>query len=192
MSNQSAAIQKCLEMTSNKLDKHIGTKQSFCATLFDDVNRHPHLEVVSKLEAIQVFLTKARNRGLPMKTLTSGQGIVFTFKDLNECIHDFTNEMIQFGEKQLKLRTETFQNQIYQLIEVIQYKDLKIDSLKLRCSQVFDNITRVSNALVFEQGNSLVFALDKAMSEVRFYQDHIKEFEDDLTNAIRNEFRLQL
>ena len=72
MNNQTAAISKSLEMTSNKIGKHIGARQGFCATLFDDINRHPHLEVVSKLEAIQTFLTKMRNRGLPMKTLTSG------------------------------------------------------------------------------------------------------------------------
>jgi hypothetical protein len=112
LGTQVAAISKSLELCSNKIDKHIPSKQRFCATLFDDINRHPHLEVVSKLHAIQVFLTKTRNRGLPMKTLTSGPGIVFTFKDLNECIHDFSNEMMTFGEKQLKLRSEAYQQQI--------------------------------------------------------------------------------
>ena len=119
LGTQVAAISKSLEMSSNKIDKHIPSKQRFCATLFDDINRHQHLEVVSKLHPIQVFLTKTRNRGLPMKTLTSGPGIVFTFKDLNECIHDFANEMMTFGEKQLKLRSEAYQLQINQLVEII-------------------------------------------------------------------------
>ena len=69
---------------------------------------------------------------------------------------------------------------------------MKIDSLKLRSAHVYDNIVRVSNAKVFEQGNALVFALDKAMSKVRFYEDHIHEYESELKNAIREEFRIQL
>jgi hypothetical protein len=35
---------------------------------------------------MQVFLTKLRNRGMDIETLTSGPGIVFTYKDLNECL----------------------------------------------------------------------------------------------------------
>jgi hypothetical protein len=69
------------------------------------------------------------------------------------------------------------------------HKDLKIDSLKLRCAHVFDNIQRVTNAKVLEQGNSLVFTLDKAIREVRFFQDHIGGFEKDLREAIQHEFR---
>ena len=133
-----------------------------------------------------------RNRGLPTKTLTSGLGIVFTFKDLNECIHDFCSEMMFFGEKQLKQRTEAHMAQIEQLKEIIQYKDLKIDAMKLRCAHVFDNIQRVSNSKVLEQGNALVFALDKSMREVRFFQDHIGSYENELRAAIHQEFRLLL
>ena len=45
------------------------------------------------------------------------------------------------------------------------------------------------NSKVFEQGNSLVFALDKAMRDVRFYQDHIHNYENELKHAIYQEFR---
>ena len=48
--------------------------------------------------------------------------------------------MMLFGEKQLKQRTESHMAQIDQLKEIIQYKDLKIDAMKLRCAHVFDNI----------------------------------------------------
>jgi hypothetical protein len=124
--------------------------QRFCATLYDQVNRHQHLEVTSKLNSIQVFLTKIRNRGLPTKTLTSGAGIIFTFKDFNECIHDFCQDMLLFGEKQLKMRTDTHMAEITMLKELCRHKDLKIDALKLRCAHVFDNIGRVTNAKVLE------------------------------------------
>ena len=52
---------------------------------------------------------------------------------------------------------------------MIQFKDVKIDALKLRSAHVFSNIKRVANSKVFEQGNTLLFALDKAMRKVRFY-----------------------
>ena len=112
MSTQTAAINRSLEMCSNKIDKYLPSQSRFCATLFDAVNRHQHLEISSKLSAIQAFLTKTRNRGLPTKTLTSGMGIIFNFKDLNECIHDFCLEMLMFSEKSLKVRSEAYQSKI--------------------------------------------------------------------------------
>lgn len=179
-------------MSSNKIDKYIPSKSGFASTLFDHVNRHQHLEISSKLPAIQAFLTKIRNRGLPTKTLTSGLGIIFTFKDFNECIHDFCQEMILFGEKTLKLRSESYLSRIQQLTEIIHYKDLKIDALKLKGAYVYDNIQKVVNSKVLQQGNTLVFALDKAMRELRFFQDHVAKFEVELGHAIHHEFRDQL
>ena len=64
--------------------------------------------------------------------------------------------------------------------------------MKLRCAHVFDNIQRVANSKVLEQGNALVFALDKSMREVRFFQDHIRSYENELRTAIHQEFRLLL
>jgi|TARA_B110000285_G_C15018587_1_gene560342 predicted ATPase len=64
--------------------------------------------------------------------------------------------------------------------------------MKLRCAHVFDNIQRVANSKVLEQGNALVFALDKSMREVRFFQDHIRSYESELRTAIHQEFRLLL
>jgi hypothetical protein len=98
-----------------------------------------------------------------MKTLTSGPGIIFTFKDLNECIHDFCAEMMLNHIKILNSRSNHFQAKIDQLHDIVSFKNLKIASLKLRCSHVFDNMTRVTNSKVSELGNTLVFGLDKAM-----------------------------
>jgi len=75
------------------------------------------------------------------------------------------------------------------LIEIIQFKDLKLDALKLRSAHIFDNMQRVINSRVFEQGNSLVFSLEKAMREVRFYQQHIAGYEKELKDAVHTEFR---
>jgi hypothetical protein len=42
--------------------------------------------MVTKLGEVQKFISKLRNRGTEVETLTSGPGMVFTVKDLNECI----------------------------------------------------------------------------------------------------------
>ena len=124
-----------------------------------------------------------------MKTLTSGPGIVFTFKDLNECIHDFCAEMMLNQVKLLNSRSNHYLAQISQLNDVIHFKNLKINSLKLRCAHVYDNMQRITNSKVSEQGNTLVFALDRAMREVRFYQDHIKCYEKEMRKAVHEQFR---
>lgn len=49
-----------------------------------------------------------RNRGTEVETLTSGPGMVFTIRDINEILIDFCNTTIKDGEKQFKSRTEMF------------------------------------------------------------------------------------
>ena len=52
------------------------------------------------------MLTKIRNRGTEVETLTSGPGIVITIKDLNEILNDFSKAVIKDQEKQFKTRLE--------------------------------------------------------------------------------------
>lgn len=42
--------------------------------------------MVTKVSEVQRFVTKLRNRGTEVETLTSGPGMVFTIKDFNECL----------------------------------------------------------------------------------------------------------
>ena len=51
-------------------------------------------------------MTKLRNRGTEVETLTSGPGMVFTVRDINDCIQDFCRQIIQYGEKELKSRSD--------------------------------------------------------------------------------------
>lgn len=52
------------------------------------------------------MLTKLRNRGTEVETLTSGPGIVITVKDINEILSDFGKIVIKDQEKQFKSRKE--------------------------------------------------------------------------------------
>ena len=57
------------------------------------------MDVVTKVDFVQNLLTKLRNRGTEVDTLTSGTGMVFTIKDLNECLNDFCRDIVKYSEK---------------------------------------------------------------------------------------------
>ena len=67
-----------------------------------------HLDISNKVIAVQSLITKMRNRGTEVETLTSGPGMVFTIKDINEILIDFCNVTIKDQEKQFKSRSELF------------------------------------------------------------------------------------
>ena len=52
-----------------------------------------------------------------------------------------------------------------------------------------DNITRIVNSNVYEKGNGLIFELDRALREVKFYKDHVKDFEDEMKEFVKVEFK---
>jgi len=41
-----------------------------------------------------------------VETLTSGPGMVFTIKDINECLQEFCRSIIKYAEKELKSRSD--------------------------------------------------------------------------------------
>lgn len=86
-------------MCSKNIDSNIDPSQCFAATLFDQVNQNSHLELVNRMSSMQSFLTKLRNRGMEIETLTSGPGIVFTVKDFNECLNNFCFDIISYQEQ---------------------------------------------------------------------------------------------
>ena len=85
---------------------HIHPFQQFAATFYDEVDPNWHLDVSQKLGFVQSFLTKLRNRGTKVDTLTSGPGMVFTIKDINDCMQEFCKSTLKYGEKELKSRSD--------------------------------------------------------------------------------------
>jgi hypothetical protein len=86
---------------------HIHPFQQFAATLYDEVDPNSHLDMVTKLNFVQDFITKLRNRGTKVNTLTSGPGMVFTIKDVNECLQEFCRKLLKYGEGEMKSRSDT-------------------------------------------------------------------------------------
>jgi len=69
-----------------KVHAYVHPQQQYASTLYQSVDKHNQLDVVNKLEFVQSFLTKLRNRCTEVETLASGPGIVFSMKDFNECL----------------------------------------------------------------------------------------------------------
>jgi len=57
---------------------------------------------------VQKFITKLRNRGTEVETLTSGPGVVFTVKDFNECLQTLCRALVKYGEREMRSRSEFF------------------------------------------------------------------------------------
>ena len=141
---------------------------------------------------MQTWLTRLKNRGMDIETLTSGPGVVFSYKDLNECLQNFVSQIVSHGEKEFRNRTQSLMIQINHLQHLVYIKDSRVDGLKAKVRMMHENITRIVNSKVYEKGNGLIFELDRGLREVKFYKDHIKDFEAEMKDFVKAEFRQQL
>ena len=82
--------------------------------------------------------------------------------------------------------------QINHLQHLVYIQDSRVDGLKAKVRMMHDNITRIVNSKVYEKGNGLIFELDRGLREVKFYKDHIKDFEEEMKDFVKAEFRQQL
>jgi hypothetical protein len=101
-----AALTKCFDMSVKEIEAHIHPFQQFAATCYFQVDPASHLDMVTKMSEVQKFVTKLRNRGTEVATLTSGPGMVFTIKDFNECLQALCRSLIKYGERELRSRSE--------------------------------------------------------------------------------------
>lgn len=138
---------------------------------------------------MQTWLTRLKNRGMDIETLTSGPGVVFSYKDLNECLQNFVSQIVSHGEKEVRNRTQSLMIQINHLQHLVYIKDSRVDGLKAKVKMMHENITRIVNSKVYEKGNGLIFELDRGLREVKFYKDHIKDFEEEMKEFVKAEFR---
>ena len=75
-----SALEVAFEQVASEqlVQAYVHPQQQFASTIFQQVDRNAHLDVVSKLGFVQQFLTRLRNRCTEVETLTSGPGIVFS------------------------------------------------------------------------------------------------------------------
>lgn len=85
--------------------------------------------MVTKVTEVQKFITKLKNRGTEVETLTSGPGIVFTVKDFNECLQGLCRGLIKYGEKEMRARSEDMFKKESHFMNLLYIKDQSINNL---------------------------------------------------------------
>ncbi len=108
LDSECVALANCLKIQSNEINAYIHPFQQFAVTLYDKIDKNSHLDPINKCSHLQVFLTRLKNRGTEVETLTSGPGYVFTLKDINDCVGSLANGLLKFSEHELRSRCEFF------------------------------------------------------------------------------------
>jgi len=151
--DEAAALANCFSMVSKSMDMHIHPFQQFASTLYPTVDRNSHLDMATKVPEIQRFVTKLKNRGTEVETLTSGPGMVFTVKDFNECLQMLCKGLIKYGEKEMRARSEQLCLKENHYKNLLYVKDRKIASLEERMRVLRENLDKLINSKMYEKGN---------------------------------------
>ena len=140
-------------------------------------------------------MTKLRNRGTEVETLTSGPGMVFTVRDINDCIQDFCRQIIQYGEKELKSRSDLLFQKEQHLTNMLYVKDQRIHDLERRLENMSKNIENLISAKLFERGNQLIYQLDSSSRLLVLFKQTMYGLEQEIRSQIIGEqshkFKLQ-
>ena len=103
---ETTALANCLKNQSQEIDAHVHPFQQFAVTLYDKVDPKSHLDAINKLSHIQQFMTRLKNRGTEVETLTSGPGYVFTLKDINDCVGTLSRGLLKYSETEIRSKAE--------------------------------------------------------------------------------------
>ena len=112
------------------------------------------------MSEVQRFITKLRNRGTEVETLTSGPGMVFTIKDFNECLQILCRGLVKYGERELRSRSEELSKREAHYMNLLYVKDRKIENLESRIENTRENLDKLINSKMYEKGNQLIYELD--------------------------------
>ena len=144
--------------------------------------------MVTKVSEVQRFITRLRNRGTEVETLTSGPGMVFTIKDFNECLQILCRGLIKYGEKEMRSRSEYLAKKEQHYLHLIYMKDRKVENLESRIENTRENLDKLINSKMYEKGNQLIYELDSVNRQLRLFKDNIFAMEKELRSNIRAEF----
>lgn len=184
LEDETAALSKCFTIQVPKIQLHIHPFQQFAGTFFDRVDPNQHLDVANKIGPVQVFLTKLKNRGTEVETLTSGPGMVFTIKDLNECMIELCRTLVKHCEPELKSRSDMMCAMELHYRDLLYSKDQRIECLEHRMKNVVKNLENIIDARMFEKGNQLIYELDSANRLLALYKRALYDLENRLYSKI--------
>ena len=129
-------------------------------------------------------MTRLKNRGTEVDTLTSGPGYVFTLNDINDCVSTLSKGILKYAEQELRSRCEIFAKQSNHLQDMLYVKDQQIDSLERRIEEQVRVIDKMVNSRMYEKGNKIVYELDQANRSLKLLKDNINLMEMRITKEI--------
>jgi len=68
-------------------------------------------------------MTRLKNRGTQVETLTSGEGYVFTLKDINDCVSTLSKGLLKYAEQELRSRSEFAAKREQHYLDLLYVKD---------------------------------------------------------------------
>jgi hypothetical protein len=83
--------------------------------------------------------------------------MVFTIKDVNECLQEFCRKLVKYGESQFKSRSDLLASQVQHFVDQMYVKDQQIRNLEQRAVQQQRNIHNLINGKLFEKGNQMIY-----------------------------------
>jgi hypothetical protein len=183
------ALKGCLEMgaADNQLN-FIHPYQQFASTLYETVDRNPHLDIVTKASFVQQFLTRLRNRCTEVETLTSGPGVVFSMKDFNDCIQTLCRGMIKYWETSIRSINETSLLKSHHLQHLVYIKERQMEYYKRKWETFVNEIDKIINAKMTEKGASIIYELDITHRELRMLKDNYYLMERMMREEIQRQF----
>lgn len=192
LENETLAIANCLKHESREVDAYIHPFQQFAVTMYDHVDPHTHLDAVNKCGQIQNFITRLKNRGTEVETLTSGPGYVFTLKDINDCVTTLAKGVMKYAEQELRSRCEQAAKKEEWYGELLYCKDQQLAALEQRLSTQNSIIDKVVSSRMYEKGNQIVYELDQANRSLKLLKDNICNFEGKTRKEIEAQFKNKL
>jgi hypothetical protein len=179
ISNEHSAILAAFDQTATEqqIQSYVHPNQQFASTLFQEVDKLPHLNVLTKIGFAQSFLTRLRNRGTEVETLTS-KAIVFTMKDFNECLQIFCKSLLKYGETELRTRSETHAVRENQFRHLVYVKEMESIYFKRKCEQILKNVDGIISAKMSSKGNRMIYETDMVSRELRVLKDNYYLMED--------------
>lgn len=110
--------------------------------------------------------------------------MVFTVKDLNECLNDFCREIVKYSEKQMKSRSELLHIKSEHYEQLLYVKDQKISDMDRRLKNQNKNLDNLISARLFEKGNQMIYELDNCNRLIPIFKQGLMFLEDKVRGAI--------
>jgi hypothetical protein len=192
LDSESHALANCLKNQAAEVDACVHPFQQFAVTLYDRVDPKSHLDAINKCSHIQSFMTRLKNRGTEVETLTSGPGYVFTLKDINDCVGTLSKGLLKYAEAELRSQAEMAAKKEQHYRELLYAKDQKIEHLERRIAEQVRVVDKMVNSRMYEKGNAIVYELDQANRSLKLLKDNIHTMEDRIRKEVDWSYRNKL